>query len=83
MYKLKGCWENKVVLPHAGTGPGRPGSSLALKLPNATVINRVILTCSNGRQCQVLPFLGSLQLWLRAMNEMAYPTCSELTLLLD
>lgn len=55
----------------------------ALKLPNVTKVNRVILICSNGRQRQVLPFLGSLQLWLKAVNEMAYSTCSELTLLLD
>lgn len=57
-------------------------SSLALKLPDASEINRVII-CSNGRQCQVLPFLGSLQLWLKTMNKVAYPMGSELALLLD
>lgn len=50
MYTLKECWEKKAVLPHTGTNPGRQGSSLALKLLNATEINRVILICSNGRQ---------------------------------
>lgn len=57
--------------------------SLALKLPDASEINRVIIICSNGRQCQVLPFLGSLQLWLKTMNKVAYPMGSELALLLD
>lgn len=39
MYMLKGCREKKIVLPHTGTNLSRPGSFLALKLPNATEIN--------------------------------------------
>lgn len=78
MFTLKGCWQSKVVLAHTGCDPSRPGSSLTLKLPNVTEINRVILICSSGRQCQILSFLGSLQLWLKARKERSYPTGSEL-----
>lgn len=65
--------------------PILPGQSfsLALKLPDATEINRVITICSNSRQCQVLLFLGSLQLWLKTINKVPYPMGSELALLLE
>lgn len=40
MFLLKGCLEKKkIVLPHTGTNLSRPGSFLALKLPNAPEIN--------------------------------------------
>lgn len=39
MYMVKGCQENKVVLPRTKTNLSRPVSFLALKLHSATEIN--------------------------------------------
>lgn len=39
MYMVKGCQENKGVLPHTGSNLSRLVSFLALKLPSATEIN--------------------------------------------